>query len=231
VTVAHSDPASHEEYVHSISATSPQRNSWRDSAACRQVDTEIFFPVGRGASADIERLSLSRATRSTASGAVMTRTHSGCCAVRGIRRGPPAAGRAAAGRAPSVVVVQRQVDGAVGNKGRRLACSPGAGRVRLRCRGRDALLARWFEAGRSLQPRHQDAQAYSLRVGRCPLSSVGRASPWYVSRSNRCAGLQGCRWGPSGPCHARVLTRLQTGCLPAHEAVDQWPSHEPAAPE
>lgn len=55
MTVVHRDPASDEEYVRSISATSPQRSSWRDSAACRQVDTEIFFPVGRGASADIKR--------------------------------------------------------------------------------------------------------------------------------------------------------------------------------
>jgi hypothetical protein len=41
-----------------------------------------------------------------------------------------------------------------------------------------ALLARWFEAGRSLQPRHQGTWTTGLRVSRCPLSSVGRASPW-----------------------------------------------------
>ena len=54
MTVAHRDPASFEHDC-SAPAISYQRDSWRDSAACRQVDTEIFFPVGRGASADIEQ--------------------------------------------------------------------------------------------------------------------------------------------------------------------------------
>ena len=55
MTVAHRDPASYEEHAYSVPAISYKRDSWRDSAACRQVDTEIFFPVGRGASADIEQ--------------------------------------------------------------------------------------------------------------------------------------------------------------------------------
>jgi WhiB family transcriptional regulator, redox-sensing transcriptional regulator len=43
--------------VRSVPAASYDRASWRQSAACRQVDTELFFPIGSAgiAAAEIQR--------------------------------------------------------------------------------------------------------------------------------------------------------------------------------
>jgi WhiB family transcriptional regulator, redox-sensing transcriptional regulator len=47
MTTANSrDPTTRAGIVRSVPAASYDRASWRESAACRQVDTELFFPIG-----------------------------------------------------------------------------------------------------------------------------------------------------------------------------------------
>jgi WhiB family transcriptional regulator, redox-sensing transcriptional regulator len=48
VTVTHfPDPSGARETASRPAAANSGRGSWRDSAACRHVDTELFFPIGR----------------------------------------------------------------------------------------------------------------------------------------------------------------------------------------
>ncbi len=41
------DPAVRQQWPHREPAIGDDRASWRDSAACRFLDTELFFPIGK----------------------------------------------------------------------------------------------------------------------------------------------------------------------------------------
>ena len=41
------DPAVRQPWPHQGPAVRDDRASWRDSAACRFLDTELFFPIGK----------------------------------------------------------------------------------------------------------------------------------------------------------------------------------------
>ena len=48
MTIADSrDPVTDAEHLHAVPAVGYDHASWRESAACRQVDTELFFPIGK----------------------------------------------------------------------------------------------------------------------------------------------------------------------------------------
>jgi WhiB family transcriptional regulator, redox-sensing transcriptional regulator len=48
VTIADSrDPAAGADRQHPVPAVGYDRDSWRESAACRHADTELFFPIGK----------------------------------------------------------------------------------------------------------------------------------------------------------------------------------------
>ena len=48
MTIAGSrDPATDAERQHPLPAVGYDRGSWRESAACRHADTELFFPIGK----------------------------------------------------------------------------------------------------------------------------------------------------------------------------------------
>jgi WhiB family redox-sensing transcriptional regulator len=51
------DPATRAETLRPVPAGSYDQASWRESAACRHVDTELFFPIGKAgtALAEIQR--------------------------------------------------------------------------------------------------------------------------------------------------------------------------------
>ena len=45
------DPATRAETLRPVPAGSYDQASWRESAACRHVDTELFFPIGKAGAA------------------------------------------------------------------------------------------------------------------------------------------------------------------------------------
>ncbi len=59
VTSPH-DPAVRHQRPHQGPAVGDDRDSWRESAACRFLDTELFFPIGKAGRA-IEEIQQAKA--------------------------------------------------------------------------------------------------------------------------------------------------------------------------
>jgi WhiB family redox-sensing transcriptional regulator len=58
VTIAGSpDPATSQKRLRPVAAVGYERTSWRESAACRVLDPELFFPIGKAgfAIAEVQR--------------------------------------------------------------------------------------------------------------------------------------------------------------------------------
>ena len=58
MTIAGSpDPATSQQRLRPVAAVGYERTSWRESAACRVLDPELFFPIGKAgiAIAEVQR--------------------------------------------------------------------------------------------------------------------------------------------------------------------------------